>query len=201
MGEFGLTERSNDPLPPATFDAVIAVGASNYQLADGDGHPIPNPRELLSPISNRGPWVSVVAPEDVQVLCGAPHARLRAAVHLRAGPRLLLRLDRRPLRLRLVAGDADRQRPGVAPSWAATPELSPTQVRSVIDRSADKIGETAYVDGRNDFYGYGRVNALRALQLAGTLARVDAGASRSPSATARISCLWRCAPAADGRTC
>lgn len=46
---------------------------------------------------------------------------------------------------------------------SADPQLTRGQVVSALMESADPIGAEAYVDGRNDFYGAGRLNALRAL--------------------------------------
>jgi subtilisin family serine protease len=47
------------------------------------------------------------------------------------------------------------------------PHLTPTQIRNALQNTADKIGgnngQTAYVSGFNQFYGYGRVNAAAAL--------------------------------------
>jgi subtilisin family serine protease len=47
------------------------------------------------------------------------------------------------------------------------PELTGAQVQSILEHMADKIGPNAYVGGRNDFYGYGRVNAFSALTALG----------------------------------
>jgi uncharacterized repeat protein (TIGR01451 family) len=46
---------------------------------------------------------------------------------------------------------------------SAAPELTAEEVRQLLRETADKIGPEAYLDGRNDRYGYGRVNAHRAL--------------------------------------
>lgn len=40
------------------------------------------------------------------------------------------------------------------------------QVREIIIRSADKVGAYEYVDGRNDYFGYGRLNVLNAVNIA-----------------------------------
>ncbi len=39
------------------------------------------------------------------------------------------------------------------------PDLTWAEVRQGLISSADKVGSTPYVNGRNDYYGYGRVNA------------------------------------------
>jgi subtilisin family serine protease len=187
MGNFGLTERSRDPLPPANFDSVIAVGASSYQLADGDGRPIPNPRELLSSISNRGPWMSVVAPgENVRVLWGLPTADCGQQDPITGrdlgffcgatGDRYI---SGSSLATPLVGGVASL-------IMGCHPSMGPGQVRAIIEGSADKIGETEYVNGRNEFYGHGRVNALKALTLANTLGRVVAQTGAPAPGRARV---------------
>lgn len=53
------------------------------------------------------------------------------------------------------------------------PNLTATQVRSLMRQSCDKVGPLSYsggetgAGGRNDEYGYGRVNARRAVEIAG----------------------------------
>ncbi|MCA6124867.1 S8 family serine peptidase [Bradyrhizobium sp. WSM 1704] len=47
---------------------------------------------------------------------------------------------------------------------SAAPNLREDQVRKLIVESADKVGAAPYVDGRNDFFGFGRLNVLRAIQ-------------------------------------
>ncbi len=46
---------------------------------------------------------------------------------------------------------------------SAHPELQESRIRQAICDTADKIGSEPYVDGRNDFAGFGRINALAAL--------------------------------------
>ncbi len=46
------------------------------------------------------------------------------------------------------------------------PDLSASQVRCILRETCDKIGPRPYVNGRNDEYGWGRVNAHRAVQMA-----------------------------------
>jgi subtilisin family serine protease len=47
---------------------------------------------------------------------------------------------------------------------SAAPNLAESQVRQLIVDTADKVGATPYVGGRNDFFGFGRLNVLRAIQ-------------------------------------
>ncbi len=57
---------------------------------------------------------------------------------------------------------------------SAAPELTAEEVRQLMRDTADKIGPEPYFDGRNDRYGYGRVNAHRALAaLAGEQTSAD----------------------------
>jgi thermitase len=51
---------------------------------------------------------------------------------------------------------------------SVNPNLREEQVRRLLKQTADKVGSVAYVSGRNDFMGDGRVNALRAVQRAPT---------------------------------
>lgn len=44
------------------------------------------------------------------------------------------------------------------------PTLTAVELREILRGSCDKIGPLAYIDGRNPRYGFGRVNALRALR-------------------------------------
>lgn len=49
---------------------------------------------------------------------------------------------------------------------SARPELREAEVRRLICETADKIGPFPYESGRNDFAGFGRLNVLRALEMA-----------------------------------
>ena len=49
---------------------------------------------------------------------------------------------------------------------SSNPNLRESQVRRLIKETADKVGQIVYTGGRNDQMGHGRVNALRAVQLA-----------------------------------
>lgn len=49
---------------------------------------------------------------------------------------------------------------------SANPNLRESQVRRLIKQTADKVGQIVYTNGRNDQMGHGRINALRAVQLA-----------------------------------
>ncbi|MEZ4684648.1 MAG: S8 family serine peptidase [Bacteroidia bacterium] len=47
---------------------------------------------------------------------------------------------------------------------SANPELSSVEVKEILEKTADKIGEGYGADGQSDLMGHGRVNALRAVQ-------------------------------------
>jgi thermitase len=47
--------------------------------------------------------------------------------------------------------------------WALNPGLSPTQVWNVMRDTADKVGPYAYINGRNNYMGYGRIDVAAAL--------------------------------------
>jgi len=49
---------------------------------------------------------------------------------------------------------------------SAVPNLREDRVRTIVMASADKVGVAPYHDGRNDYFGYGRLNVLRAVQAA-----------------------------------
>jgi len=50
--------------------------------------------------------------------------------------------------------------------FSANPNLTAKEAMEVLEKSADKIGDLEYVEGRNDHYGYGRVNAYKAVLMA-----------------------------------
>ncbi len=66
--------------------------------------------------------------------------------------------------------------------WAHNPHLSNTQVRQVIEASADDLG----VPGRDFIYGFGRINARQALELAGR----TPGDQVTPSPTPAPQPVW-----------
>src|SRR5207237_6654657 len=53
-------------------------------------------------------------------------------------------------------------------SWSAQPSLTAKGLFARLTATADDLG----VPGRDDAYGFGRVNALRAVQIAGAARRV-----------------------------
>jgi hypothetical protein len=49
---------------------------------------------------------------------------------------------------------------------SARPDLSAALIRRALEESCDPIGPQPYVNGRNDNFGHGRVNAQRAVEMA-----------------------------------
>jgi subtilisin family serine protease len=74
---------------------------------------------------------------------------------------------------------------------SANPGLTEVEVRGIITNGADKVGGRPYVNGRNDFFGHGRVNAEKAVRaaqshqgqasvVAGTVRRLSHGKAKTP---------------------
>ena len=71
---------------------------------------------------------------------------------------------------------------------AARPTLDRVALRQLMIAACDKVGTLPYINGRNDDYGYGRVNAHRAVALAiecTAPAREQAGVRRTPTVRGR----------------
>ncbi|MBC8182933.1 S8 family serine peptidase [candidate division KSB1 bacterium] len=51
----------------------------------------------------------------------------------------------------------------VALLLSVNPSLTPAQAKAILQATADKVGQFSYTNGRNDYIGYGRVNAHQAL--------------------------------------
>jgi len=49
---------------------------------------------------------------------------------------------------------------------SAKPGLTANEVRSILQATAEKIGGVTYIDGYNEYYGYGRINAYAAVRYA-----------------------------------
>jgi subtilisin family serine protease len=52
---------------------------------------------------------------------------------------------------------------------SANPDITRDQIEDIIKDTADKIGDTEYIKSRNDYYGYGRINAGKAVERAKNL--------------------------------
>jgi subtilisin family serine protease len=152
-----------------TMKEVICVGASNWR----DDH---------SKYSNTGPELSVVAPSsDFFDTPGAlsilttdnsedmpkPNSDGQPFSGYEGG-------DYTPNKGRRGFGGTSSATPLAAGVCALilsqNPDLTAAQVRKILEDTADKIpGETvaaSYVDGHDDHYGFGRVNAKRAVEAA-----------------------------------
>jgi subtilisin family serine protease len=79
---------------------------------------------------------------------------------------------------------------------SANPNLTEAQVRDILKNTADKVGPLPYVNGRNDFFGAGRLNVLKAVQavmgphvahVASSVATTAPARSAKPAAMARSS--------------
>jgi len=51
---------------------------------------------------------------------------------------------------------------------ASNSRLTADDVKTILENTADKVGSYAYVEGRNDYYGYGKINAAAAVAKAKT---------------------------------
>lgn len=133
----GVTGNESGPVTyPALYDEVIAVAATNH-WEDWAGY------------SNYGPQVDLAAPGGSpvdQILSTGPYGSYifqygtsSAAPH--------------------VAGTAALMR-------AVNPQLSNATIVAILRNTADKVGSFPYSNGRNDFLGFGRLNAAKAVRQA-----------------------------------
>ena len=132
----------NPDFYPAAFDHVIAVGTTNQN-------------DEREPNSEWGPYLDVMAPGE---LVPAPWYNLsydNPHIYALFAPNLGSSAVAAPH----VSGLA-------ALIWSVNPDLSPDEVEDIIKASADKVGSDPYDEsGRNDLYGYGRINAETALRM------------------------------------
>jgi subtilisin family serine protease len=145
-GNDGLTPVSL----PAGFEGTIAVGASTD-------------KGTIAPYSNTGPEVDVVAPSSGGVKSvfttdvSAPGRGFNGGGTLDA-----LYTDQftgTSAATPMVAGVA-------ALMLSANPELDRESVRGILHETADKIGRGYDTSGHSHAFGYGRVNAQRAVEAA-----------------------------------
>lgn len=123
------------PEYPAAVPGVIAVGAS-----DGSDH--------VTEFSSYGPFVSIVAP-GVQIIS----TNINKADG-EFGPGLYTVSQGTSFSTPIVSGIASLM-------LSLNSNLTPPQIKAILQGTADKIDN---VIGRDDYSGYGRVNALKALQ-------------------------------------
>lgn len=128
---------------PANLPETVAVGASSSWDCRSEYSQFGADLDFLAPGGNYG-LTTPITTTDVKVGFGYDHTNY---THSFAGTSAATPL---------AAGIA-----GLILS--AAPELTAQEVRQLMRETTDKIGPEPYVDGRNDRYGYGRVNAHRAL--------------------------------------
>ncbi len=74
---------------------------------------------------------------------------------------------------------------------SANPNLTESQVRDLLRNTADKVGATPYVNGRNDQMGYGRLNVASAVEQVTGGPRTSMGTIRQAgSASAKTSAFY-----------
>nr|MDJ0808186.1 S8 family serine peptidase [Gammaproteobacteria bacterium] len=132
-----------DPNYPASLPETVAVGASSSWDCRSAYSQFGPGLDFLAP-SAGGPLTTRITTTDVTGGLGYDHTNYNPSFGgtSAASP--------------LAAGIA-----GLILSVA--PDLTAEEVRQLMRDTADKIGPEPYVEGRNDRYGYGRVNAHRAL--------------------------------------
>ena len=87
------------------------------------------------------------------------------------------------------------------------PNLVATEVRAILRKSCDKIGEYTYVGGvsgaggRNESYGYGRINAKRALEITPVATPTPAAPVISSATTTDSTCVKISWGAVSGAVC
>lgn len=133
MGNMGINGQSY----PAAYSGVIAVGATD----ENDEH---------ASFSSYGKWISVTAP-GVGIYSTTPTYEVFETGQTGMSPNYDY-LDGTSMATPYVAGV-------VALILSRYPRLTPSGVKSRLERTADHLG----VPGFNNFYGYGRVNAAKAV--------------------------------------
>jgi subtilisin family serine protease len=135
---------SPDTIYPASYVKTIAVGASNDTDRRSDYSCYAGHLDFLAP--SNGGWNDIATldpvgavgwtPEDYKMMFGGTSS---------AAP--------------LAAGIA-------ALMLSVNPTLTENEIRTILRNTCDKIGGVTYVNGTHPEYGYGRVNAARAVESA-----------------------------------
>lgn len=134
-------DEGNDPNYPASFANVISVGATGS-------------RDTIASFSNHNSGVNVSAP-GVNIV----------------GARSQINQICRPYKTSdyCVASGTSFAAPYVAGTAAlilsANPKLTPDQVTNILEKSAKDLGSK----GKDDYYGYGRIDAGQAVDMAKTV--------------------------------
>lgn len=125
---------------PAAFSSVLAVSGTDKS-------------DRITAFSYPGPHIAVAAPSvNLITTWWTPGYRDSTWLEILSGS------ARTSWAAAHVAGVASLV-------WSMNPKLAPDQVKAIIEQSADKVhaDEIGYEGGRNNYYGYGRVNAYKAV--------------------------------------
>jgi len=141
-GNSGNTATGSTVNYPAKFDCVIAVGATAIN-------------DVLATFSSTGPEVDVVAP-GVSILSDIKDVTPYDGLNQDTGT-----MSGTSMACPHVAGTA-------ALMLAANPTLTPTQIENILETTALGLGAS----GVDNYYGYGRINAIAAV----TQAKVEPSA-------------------------
>lgn len=138
---------------PAAFQGVLSVGATNMY-------------DKRAEFSDAGSWMSVCAPGKSIASC----SNGGALWHLQYGPELKRGyrwMSGTSMAAPFVTGTA-------AYLLSIRPELTPYQLKTILEKTADKINKDDKEYGQynaagfSKWYGYGRVNVLNAARMAAT---------------------------------
>lgn len=132
-GNSGNTATGSTVNYPAKFDCVIAVGATNIN-------------DYLATFSSTGPEVDVVAP-GVNILSDIKDVTPYDGLNQDTGT-----MSGTSMACPHVAGTA-------ALMLAANPTLTPNKIQTILQTTAVDNGAT----GKDNYYGYGRINAVAAV--------------------------------------
>jgi subtilisin family serine protease len=140
----------NPPIYPAALDEVIAVGA-----LDATGQ--------LAPYSETGDYIRLTAPGGAG---GSQRGNPRDYILSTWPPGLTSPIDQTGYNYEVGTSMAAPHVAGTAALiWSTNPTLTRDEVETILFESADDLG----APGRDDRYGYGRLNAQRAIQRAASL--------------------------------
>ncbi|TGO03291.1 hypothetical protein PN36_09445 [Candidatus Thiomargarita nelsonii] len=176
-GQYGVHQNSVGY--PASNSDTIAIGASH----DGLGN-----LEQRSAYSQFGPEVDVVAPSNGGASGITTTDRTGSVGY--ANGNYTSDFGGTSSATPLVAGI-------VANIITHAPTLTAAEIRDILHQGSDQIGPYAYPGGRNDYYGYGRVNLEKALQAATTnstlsVTKSGSGSGQVTSSPAGINCGTDC---------
>ncbi|WP_201354079.1 S8 family peptidase [Hydrogenimonas urashimensis] len=134
----------------ASIPEVLAVGATNIN-------------NLRTTYSNYGPELDLMAP-------GGEHIGITTLDQMDDAGMATLRANYLLYNDENAFGGTSAAAPIVTAVVAlmleANPDLTREEIMAILEESADKIGEKSYGnDGRNDYYGYGKINVEHAFDI------------------------------------